>query len=81
MIKRTGNSYRYYDKNLVEIKEGRSVRYPNGVIKKAYKTENGELGTDATSHKWIESGMAAPCEYGIYPFDEDETNQIEVIGE
>ena len=39
-------------------------------MQRVYATENGELGTDATNPKWIKSGRAVPCEYGIYPFEE-----------
>lgn len=36
-------------------------------------------GWDATNPKWIESGRAVPCEYGIYPLTRDETEEVEVI--
>ena len=79
MIKIENGEYKYSDKNGVEITEGCKVRYTSGEIKSVYLTENGELGTDATNPKWIESGRAVPCEYGIYPFTKDETEEIEVI--
>lgn len=85
MIKVENGKYRYFDKHGVEITEGCKVRYANGVRSqteyKVYRTENGELGTDATNPKWIESGRAVPCEYGIYPFGNNETNEIEVVTE
>lgn len=80
MIKKVDGRYKYYDKNLTEITEGCVVRYPDGQAKIVYATTNGELGTDATNPSWIESGKAAPCEYGIYPFDANETGLVEVIG-
>ena len=84
MIKYEGNKARYFDKNGIEITEGCYVKYSHGdkgmeVIKKVYLTENDELGTDATNPIWIETGRAVPCEYGIYPFEESETEEIEVV--
>lgn len=83
MIKFENGKYRYFDKNGVEITEGCKVKYENGVrsrtVYTVYLTENGELGTDATNPSWVESGKAVPCEYGIYPFCNDETNEIEVV--
>ena len=85
MIKYEGSKARYFDKNGVEITEGCKVRYENGVrsrnIYTVYLTENDELGTDATNPIWIEKGRAVPCEFGIHPFDNDETNKIEVVVE
>lgn len=83
MIKYEGKTKRYFDKNGVEITEGCQVKYPEGVrsrtIYNVHLTENNELGTDATNPLWIEQGKAVPCEYGVYPFDNDETDEIEVI--
>lgn len=79
MIKAEGNKLKYYDKNGVEITEGSLIRYPDGRERKVYLTENGELGTDATSPSWIESGRAVPCEFGIYTLDEEETEDVEVV--
>ncbi len=84
MIKVENGEYRYFDKHGVEITEGCKVKYCHGDkalerTKKVYRTENGLLGTDATNPSWIESGRAVPCEYGIYPFCADETEEIEVV--
>ena len=85
MIKYEENKVRYFDKNGVEITEGCKVRYENGVrsrtIYTVYLTENGELGTDATNPLWVEKGKAVPCEYGIYPFTYEETDEVEVVDE
>ena len=72
---------RYFDMNGVEIKEGDIVQmgYRQYVV---YLTDNDLLGIDATNPKWIETGRAAPCEYGIYPFEEsDEPVVIIQVGE
>lgn len=61
----------YYDMNGVEILEGDTI-YMNGRNRKVYKTEEGYLGIDATNPTWIESGKAVECEYGVYPFTEDD---------
>lgn len=81
MIKIENGKRRYFDKNGVEITEGCTIKYPDGTIEKVYLTTKNELGTDATNPKWIESGRAIPCEYGIYPLEYDETDEVEVIKE
>lgn len=68
---------RYYDKNGVEIHDGDNIKWDNGKIEKVYLTENDELGTDATNPAWIANGRACPCEFGIYPFEEDDMAIIE----
>ena len=79
MIKETSEGYIYFDKNGVQIKEGDTIRYPNGSTKEVYLTTQGKLGVDATNPLWIETGRAIPCEYGIYPFDLRDTEDIEVV--
>lgn len=81
MIKFENGARRYFDRNGTEITEGCKIRYPNGDIKEVYYTESEQLGTDATNPVWIEKGRAVPCEYGIYPFTSEETEEIEVIAE
>lgn len=79
MIKFVNGKLTYFDKNGKEITEGCKVKYADGTIKEVYLTENDLLGTDATNPKWIEWGRAVPCEYGIYPFEENETEEIEIV--
>lgn len=81
MIKKEDEKIRYFDKNGVEITEGCKIKFPSGSIEKVHLTEDGELGTDATSKKWIESGRAAECEYGVYPLTNGDTEEVEVIEE
>ena len=81
MIKAEGKKLKYYDKNGVEITEGSLIRYSSGKERKVYITENGELGTDATNPKWIELGRAVPFEFGIYPLETEETEEVEVVKE
>lgn len=85
MIKYENGKYKYFDKNGKEITEGCKVKYEDGVrsrnIYTVYLTENNELGTDATNPAWVESGRAVPCEYGIYPFCDKETEEVEVVDE
>lgn len=69
---------RYFDKNGVELHEGDTIVYPDGSTKKLYRTEDGELGTDATNPAWVKSGKAAPCEYGIYALHISEMSKIAV---
>lgn len=79
MIKRIVGRNLYYDKNGVEISAGSFIRYNDGSVRKVYLTDKDELGTDATNPKWIESGKAVPCEYGIYPLTLSETDEVEVV--
>lgn len=81
MIKIANGKYHYFDKNGTEIAEGCTIKYPDGKTEKVYLTAEGELGTDATNPKWIESGRAIPCENGIYPLGSNETNEVEVLKE
>ena len=73
MITYEGNKPRYFDKRGREITDGRT--------EKVYLTTKGELGTDATNPRWVETGRALPCEYGVYPLSGDETNEVEVVDE
>ena len=71
MITFENGKHRYFDKHGREITEG--------CTREVYRTNQDELGTDATNPKWIESGRAVSCEFGIYPLEYDETNEVEVI--
>lgn len=84
MIKIENGQPKYFDRNGKEITEGCKIKYLHGDkslerIEKVYRTEDGELGTDATNPRWIEAGRAAPCEYGIYPLTKEETEMVEVV--
>lgn len=81
MIKTINGEKKYFDRNGKEITEGCKIKYDSGEVLKVYKTTENELGIDATNPKWIESGRAVPCEYGIYPLYNNETNEVEVIEE
>lgn len=79
MIKLKSGELRYFDKHGVEITEGCKIRFASGAIQTVYLTDGDELGTDATNPKWIESGRAVPCEFGVYPLTEADTEEVEVI--
>ena len=79
MIKYENEKSRYFDKNGNEITENCKIKYPDGSIETVYLTENDQLGIDATNKLWIESGKAVPCEYGIYPLNCMDTNEVEVV--
>lgn len=66
----------YFDKNGNRITDGDTIKWDDGKMEKVYTTDEGELGTDATNPKWIEFGMAVECEYGIYPFTEQDLCRI-----
>ena len=72
--------YRYFDRRGIELFEGDDIkRVTENKIETLYRTKDGELGTDATNPMWIEIGRAVPCEYGIYPLNEQEMSDIELI--
>jgi hypothetical protein len=79
MITYKNGKYQYFDRNGTEITVNSKIQYPDGSIETVYLTENDELGIDATNKSWIESGRAVPCEYGIYPLNCIETNEVEVV--
>ena len=62
-------NWRYFDKNWNELHEGDYIRQPDGTEYRLYLTTNHRLGVDATNPKWIETGRAVPCQYGIYPLN------------
>lgn len=81
MIKMKDEQRKYFDRNGREITEDCNIRYVNGRVEKVYLTEDGQLGTDATNKRWIETGRAIPCEWGIYPLTREETEEVEVVEE
>ena len=81
MIKVENGEYKYYDRNGKEITDGCKIRYENGRIEEVYMGETGQLGTDATNPVWLKKGWACPCEYGIYPLTNADTEEVEVIEE
>lgn len=70
---------KYFDKNEKEIVAGCIIRLESGQEEIVYETIDGELGIDATNKKWIDSGRAAPCEYGIYPLTKEAASKVEII--
>lgn len=84
MIKTENGQLKYFDRNGKEITEGCEIKYPHGDkslerIERVYRTTEGELGVDATNPNWVASGRAEPCEYGIYPLNEEDTEMVEVV--
>ena len=76
---------RYFDKNGEEILAGDYIKMSDFAEPKMvyeYEDEYGDygLGTDATNPVWIEIGRAVPCEYGIYPLTDDDTNNCVLCG-
>lgn len=84
MIKIENGQKKYFDRNGKEITDGCKIKYLHGDkslerVEKVYRTEEDELGTDATNPRWIELGRAEPCEYGIYPLNEEDTEMVVVV--
>ena len=85
MIRTENGQRRYFDRNGKEIREGSHIKYLHGDrflerTERVYMTGDGELGTDATNPSWIERGLAVPCEFGVYPLGNEETNNVVVVG-
>lgn len=83
MIKVENGKRKYFDRNGKEITEGCKIKYLHGDkslerTMMVYRTEEDELGTDATNPAWIDKGWAVPCEFGIYPLTNEETEMVEV---
>lgn len=76
-----GKNIRYFDKNGEELFEGDYILDGSRNVKKLHRTENRELGTDATNPIRIERGLAVPCEAGIYPLEFEEMSIIEKFKE
>ena len=72
-------TYRYYDRNGIELKDGDIICYEDGREEKLYLTADGRLGTDATNPSWVKSGRAVSCEYGIYPLEYEEMREISKV--
>lgn len=75
----------YHDRNGVELNAGDCIRFSeSGEPKMLYEWEDeyGDkgLGTDATNPKWIESGRAVPCEFGVYNLSYEDMKCCEVCG-
>ena len=73
----SNENVRYFDKNGEELFEDDYILDGDRNVKKLYRTENRELGTDATNPIRIERGLAIPCEAGIYPLEFEEMGIIE----
>lgn len=84
MIKIENEKKRYFDRNGKEITDGCYIKYLHGDkslerIEKVYRTEEDGFGIDATNQRWIDKGLAVPCEYGVYPFTRTDTEMVEVV--
>lgn len=69
------NTKTYYDVNGVELKDGDKV-FMEGRVWDVMLTEDGYLGVDSTNPQWIEQGRAAPGQYGIYQFSEEDEPEL-----
>lgn len=71
---------RYYDRNGKELHKGDVITLYRK-RETLYRTEDGELGTDATNPLWIETGRAVACEYGIYPLTEEDVKHATKVSQ
>ena len=68
--------YTYFDKNGNQLHDGDTIMWADGRTEKLHATEQGFLGTDATNPSWIASGRAVECEYGVYPLESSDVQEI-----
>ena len=80
-ITEENGTYRYFDRDGNELHDGDTIVYEDGREKRLYLTTINKLGTDATNPHWIETGRAAPCEYGIYPLELSDLEEVRLKAE
>lgn len=73
------DTYRYFDKNGVELFDGDTIRWGDGKVEKVALGESGQLGVDATNPAWIKSGRAVPFQFGLYPLESQWMTEIEKV--
>ena len=75
----------YHDKNGIELNAGDYIKLneysePKMLYEWEDKYGNKGLGIDATNPRWIETGRAVPCEYGVYNLNSDDMRHCELAG-
>lgn len=68
--------YTYFDRDGNELHDGDTIMWADGRMEKLYATVEGRLGTDATNPSWLASGRAVECEYGVYPLEWSDVQEI-----
>lgn len=68
--------YTYRDREGNELHDGDTIMWSDGRMEKLYATVEGRLGTDATNPSWLASGRAVECEYGVYPLEWSDVQEI-----
>lgn len=68
--------YTYFDKNGNELHDGDTIMWADGRTEELYATTDGRLGTDATNPRWLASGRAVECQYGVYPLTWPDVREI-----
>lgn len=69
------NPIAYYDVDGKQIHDGDKV-FMEGRVWDVMLTEDGYLGVDSTNPDWIAIGRAAPGQFGVYPFGEEDSPKI-----
>lgn len=68
--------YQYFDKNFNEVHKGDFLTDGKRVYEVFQVEGEQELGRDATNPLWVRSGRAAPAQYGLYKFDEQDMQEM-----
>ena len=76
MIEDDNGQVHYFDNLGDELFEFDMVSIAGGEPKTLYRTDDGQLGTDATNPEWIARGLASECEYGIYCLNREDMKDI-----
>lgn len=59
----------YHDKHGVKIEEGMTLRHDDGDLEKVYKSDDGDLGFNASNEEWSGFDGFVRELYPLYQFD------------
>jgi len=69
---------RYFDKHGEEIKEDMKLRHDDGTIELVYKSDDGDLGFNASNENWV--GFD-PNSRELYPLYQFPLSEYEIVKE
>ena len=69
---------RYFDKHGEEIKEDMKLKHDDGTIELVYKSDDGDLGFNASNENWV--GFD-PYKRELYPLYQFPLSEYEIVKE
>lgn len=66
----------YFDKHGVKIEEGMTLKHDDGDVEKVYKSDDGDLGVNASNENW--RGFN-PIERELYPLYQFDLREWEIV--